>query len=126
MQQYYRSAKPGQGDPRPLSAREWIASLGGYFRQVNREDFAGEDLVSAQCSDLRFTRCQFPQADLRQATLRKSYFNYCDFTDANLTGADLRDASFWHCIFGGARLDGALTTGAQFERCEGLPADLGT
>lgn len=120
-QQFHRSAKSGTPELRPLPAREWLASKTGFARSVEREDFAGEDLVSAHLDKIIFRHCGFVSADLRQADLRGSFFRDTDFSDANLIGADLANAHFESCDFSGAKLDNVMTLGAHFDKCRGLP-----
>lgn len=121
-QQFHRSAKSGMRELPALAPREWLASVAGHRRKIERDDFAGDDLVSGHLDTTIFAHCSFVGADLRQADLSSSHFSFCDFREADLTGAALDGASFWHCDFTGAQLAHVALVTATFEHCVGVPA----
>ncbi|MFD4976997.1 pentapeptide repeat-containing protein [Streptomyces sp. NPDC058424] len=136
----------------PLNARRRLATLPRYTA-LNGEDFTGQALASARPSELRFTRCSFAGADLRQATLDGCSFTFCDLGGADLRGAslrgvslsgcdlrdaDLRDADLTEATFGsvnsgrpphgltnvtGIRLEGAILRDVQLDDVIGWPAE---
>jgi uncharacterized protein YjbI with pentapeptide repeats len=68
-----------------------------YFAEITDEVFDGEDLISIAPEQVRFRRCSFRGADLRQAKLDGCSFSMCDLSGADLQGASLRSVTFTGC-----------------------------
>lgn len=88
-----------------------------YGTSFTSLDFTDADLVSlAGPRHLWFERCDFADADLRQATLDGWTFKLCDFSGAKLRGASLRGTSFTACDFTGADLRDTDLRNVAFRR----------
>ncbi len=85
------------------------------FSELTGEHFGGLDLSSVHPNHIRFERCSFVAADLRQATLDSCSFRYCDLSQAKLRGSSLRFVQFTGCILDGADLRDCDLTGARFD-----------
>ena len=93
-------------------ARERIVTAYS-FAEIKDEVFDGEDLASVAPVQVRFRRCSFRGADLRQATLDGCSFQLCDLRGADLRGASLRSVAFTGCDLREADLRDCDLTGAE-------------